>query len=40
LNHKLLNIGSTERYILHMKVMSLHINGKFAMGILKSSLLS
>ena len=42
MNHKFLNIGSTERYILHMKGMSLHIlvNGKFAMGKLKSSLLS
>jgi hypothetical protein len=32
-HHDLLNIGSSERYILHMQVMmSLHINGKFIKG--------
>jgi hypothetical protein len=39
-NHKLWNIVSSERYILHMQVLLLHINGKFTMGKLKSSLLS
>ena len=43
-NHKLWNIVSTERYtqqcILHAVGMLLHINGKFTMGKLKSSLLS
>jgi hypothetical protein len=38
-NHKLWNILSTERCILHMQVMLL-LNGKFTMGKLKSSLLS
>ena len=39
-NYKLWNIVSSERYILHMQVLLLHINGKFTMGKLKSSLLS
>jgi hypothetical protein len=37
-NHKLWNIVSSERYILHMQV--LYMNGKFTIGKLKSSLLS
>jgi hypothetical protein len=39
-NHRLWNIVSSERYILHMQVLLLHINGKFTMVQLKSSLLS
>jgi hypothetical protein len=42
-NHKLWNIVSSERYILHMQVlleMLLHTNGKFTTGKLKSSLLT
>ena len=42
-NHKLWNIVSSERYILHYAGAAgilLHINGKFTMGKLKSSLLS
>jgi hypothetical protein len=39
-NHKLWNIISSEKYILHAAGMLLHINGKFTMGKLKSSLLS
>ena len=41
-NHKLWNIVSYQRYILHMQDaggMLLHINRKFTMGKLKSSLL-
>ena len=43
-NHKLWNIGSTETYIIYTPYagaagISLHINGKFAMGKLKSSFL-
>jgi len=43
-NHKLWNIGSTEKYIYHIMAyagadgMLLHINGKFTMGKLKLSL--
>ena len=36
-NHKLWNIVSSERYILHMQVL-LHINVKFTVENLKSSL--
>ena len=36
-NHKFWNIVSTERYVLHIQVL-LHINLKFTMGKLKSSL--
>jgi hypothetical protein len=42
-NHKLWNIISIERYILHNAGAAgilLHMNGKFTMGKLKSSLLS
>jgi hypothetical protein len=41
-NHKLWNIESTERYTPYAGAagMLLHINGKFTMGKLKSSLLS
>jgi hypothetical protein len=43
-NHTLWNIGSTDRYILHMQVLLecryIYINGKFTMRKLKSSLLS
>jgi hypothetical protein len=44
-NHKLWNIISTERYIVYTPYagaagMLLHMNGKFTMGKLKSSLLS
>jgi hypothetical protein len=42
-NHKLWNIVSAGRYILHYAGAAgilLHINGKFTMGKLKSSLLS
>jgi hypothetical protein len=42
-NHKFWNIALTERYILHMQGLLerlLHMNGKFTMGKLKSSLLS
>jgi len=41
-NHKLWNIGSTERHALHTQVLLewlLHINGKFTMRKFKSSLL-
>jgi hypothetical protein len=47
-NHKLWNIGSAERYILHMQVLLeyfyiyiyiIYINEKFTMGKLISSLL-
>ena len=39
-NHKLWNIISSEKYILHAAGMLLYINGKFTMGKLKSSHLS
>jgi hypothetical protein len=42
-NHKLWNIASSESYIFQNAVaagMLLHINGKFTMGKLKSSILS
>jgi hypothetical protein len=42
INHKLWNIVSTEIYTAYAGAagMLLHINGKFTMGKLKSSLLS
>jgi hypothetical protein len=39
MNHKLWNIVSTQRYILHIQML-LDINGKVTLGKLKSSHLS